>query len=522
MSENPPLPGGDLGLASLTDLVEIGRGGFATVYRAHQPRFGRTVAVKVLDPGADRLSLERFERECEAMGMLSSHPNIVTIFDAGVTADGKPFLIMELMPEGSLDDRVAGDGPLPWDEVTEIGVKLAGALETAHGATVLHRDVKPANVLRSSFGEPCLSDFGLARFASEAKTTGVVTATLLHAPPEILSGEPATPQSDVYSLASSLHTLLAGDAPFWKPTDESLLPLLARIAGDPVPDLRPRGVPDELAAAVEAGMAKDPTDRPASAAAFGQLLQEAQAAAGLPATVLPLAGQASVRKARRAAGAPTDPDQTIGRPGAPTDPDQTIVRRPKLDPTPPAPEPVQTEHRRRWPLALAGLVVVAALFVGAVLVLGGGDGNGDDTTVSAEDGSTEEVATSPSTPAQLRGASDQLVDQLNDVRVDADVGEVTVDDVLTQEARRFAADAAEVQGFPEIDRDQLPPGRWGRVGVVTTAGSSPQDAFDNAVDSDQTLPTLVDPQADVTGIGLARAGDGSYYLVVLLGQSLTS
>ena len=239
---NAPAPDG-FALASMQDVVEIGRGGFAVVYRAFQPRFGRTVAVKLLDPQGDPRAVERFERECEAMGMLSSHPNIVTIFDAGLTDDGKPYLVMEYMPEGSLDDRLERDGALPWEEVTDIGVKLAGALETAHEAGVLHRDVKPANVLRSPFGEPCLSDFGLARFGGQAKTTGVVTATLLHAPPEILAGQPASPQSDVYSLASSLFTLLVGDAPFWRSTDESMLPLLARIADEPVPDLRARGVP---------------------------------------------------------------------------------------------------------------------------------------------------------------------------------------------------------------------------------------------------------------------------------------
>ncbi len=259
---NPPSPN-DVGLFSLQDLVEIGRGGFATVYRAFQPRFNRAVAVKLLDPQGDAMANERFERECGAMGVLSSHPNIVTIFDAGLTEQGKPYLVMEFMPDGTLEDRLEREGPFPWQEVTDLGVKLASALQMAHDAGVLHRDVKPANVLRSPFGEPCLSDFGLARFAGQAKTEGVLSATLLHAPPEILDGQPATPQSDLYSLASSLYTLLAGETPFWRADDESMLPLLARIVDDPVPDLRGRGVPNPVAAAIERAMSKDPEARPA-------------------------------------------------------------------------------------------------------------------------------------------------------------------------------------------------------------------------------------------------------------------
>lgn len=135
---NPPSPD-DIGLPSLQDLVEIGRGGFATVYRAFQPRFNRAVAVKLMDPQGDALANERFERECGAMGALSSHPNIVTIFDAGLTDQGKPYLVMEFMPDGTLEDRLEREGPFPWQEVADLGVKLASALQMAHDAGVLPR-----------------------------------------------------------------------------------------------------------------------------------------------------------------------------------------------------------------------------------------------------------------------------------------------------------------------------------------------------------------------------------------------
>ena len=301
------------------------------------------------------------------MGMLSSHPNIVTVFDAGLTDDGEPYLIMEYMPDGSLDDRLTSDGALPWTEVADVGVKLAGALETAHDATVLHRDIKPANVLRPPFGGPCLSDFGLARLGGETKTAGVVTATLLHAPPEILAGQPATPQSDVYSLASTLFTLLVGEPPFWHPTDDSLLPLLARIADDPVPDLRGRGVPAGLCEAIERAMSKAPQDRPPSAAAFGSALRAAQLECGLDPTDMPISGQESVRAARQAARAVTDPSKTIQRDRAATVEDDRTV--PSSAPT----------TRRWWPRlapALVGLAAVVAVAVVAILALddGGNDG----------------------------------------------------------------------------------------------------------------------------------------------------
>ena len=468
------------------------------MFKARQPRFGRTVAVKVLDPGADPLSVQRFERECEAMGMLSSHPNIVTIFDAGVADDGKPFLIMEFMPDGSLDDRLASDGPMRWDEVADVGVKLAGALHTAHEASVLHRDVKPANVLRSPFGEPCLSDFGLARFGDQAKTTGVVTATLLHAPPEILAGRPATPRSDVYSLGSSLFTLLVGDAPFWQPTDESMLPLLARIADEPVPDLRPRGVPDALASAIEAALAKDPAARPGSAADFGRLLQEAQESAGRSATALPLAGQASVQAAREVATAPTDPDQTIVRP------------RPSPTPIAPTPEPAPA-RKRRWPLAVAALVVIAALAVGAVLVLGGGDDGGPTTVGDASgDGNT----------ADMTAAG--VVDGINAHRASVDLAPLTVDPDLADEAQGFAEQAAAAGAAVTIDPNRLNnrnPNQWARVWANQVPGSTVADGLEASVDQDQLRVNLEKPGADVVGIGSAVADDGTVWLVELLAQS---
>jgi serine/threonine protein kinase len=244
-------------------VVEIGRGGFAVVYRARRVAFAQDVAIKVLTlDGVDPFAHARFERERQVLGALAQHPNIVTVYDSGTTADGSPYLVMEYLPGGTLSAQLKQRGPFDVRRVAEIAVKLCGALETAHRTGVLHRDIKPDNVLVSRFGEPVLADFGIARMSGALRTqSGVVTATLSHAPPEVLEGHPPTPLSDVYSLASTLYALLAGSAPFVRGTDRSMTPLISRVITEPVPDLRPRGVPPDVCALLERALAKDPAAR---------------------------------------------------------------------------------------------------------------------------------------------------------------------------------------------------------------------------------------------------------------------
>lgn len=279
----------DLGIPGYLNPVEIGRGGFAVVYRAWQPSFGRDVAIKIIDVALDFTGLDRFERECLAIGALSGHPNIVTVYELGLTGDGKPFIVMEFLASGSLADRLDQDGPLSLSRASEVGVNLAGALASAHGAGVLHRDVKPENALVSRFGVTKLADFGIARIEGRTETqTGRITASLAHAAPEILGGQRPTVASDLYSLGSTLFTLLTGTPPFVSPTDESFVPLLVRIATDPVPDLRSRNVPDAMCSVLEQALAKEPGERQSGAEEFGRHLQGAQATLGLPVTQLVL------------------------------------------------------------------------------------------------------------------------------------------------------------------------------------------------------------------------------------------
>jgi serine/threonine protein kinase len=167
----------ELSGAGFDDAEEIGRGGFGIVFRCRQAALGREVAVKVLTADLDQ-NRERFLREQRAMGVLTGHPNIVGVLHVGETESGYPYLVMQYHRPGSLDARIHKLGALPADEVLRLGVKLAGALETAHRAGILHRDIKPANILYTDFGEPALSDFGIAHITGGFKTaTGVFTGS---------------------------------------------------------------------------------------------------------------------------------------------------------------------------------------------------------------------------------------------------------------------------------------------------------------------------------------------------------
>jgi serine/threonine protein kinase/N-acetylneuraminic acid mutarotase len=272
----------ELAAAGFEDAVEIGRGGGGVVYRCYQKSLGRIVAVKVLASNLDEDDRERFMREGYAMGGLSGHPNIVNLLQVGVTESSRPYIVMPYHAAGSLAARVHRDGRISWPEALRIGVKLCGALETAHRANTLHRDIKPANVLVNDYGEPQLSDFGTARIAGGYKTvTGFFTGTLSYTAPEVLEGKPPTAVADVYSLGATIYALIAGHAAHERKTGEELVAHYLRITSTPVPDLRTEGIPSDVCAAIEKAMSLDPTKRQRSAEEFGRELQLAQRHNGL-------------------------------------------------------------------------------------------------------------------------------------------------------------------------------------------------------------------------------------------------
>src|SRR5690349_2160210 len=188
----PTVPG-------LTGLTVLARGGYATVYRAVQESVGRDVAVKVENRTlASEKDQRRFLREARAAGRMSSHPHVVDLFDAGVTLDNHPYLIMELC-HGTYADRMKTN-PLSHVEARVVGSKIADALADAHLLGVLHRDVKPANLLIDRFGEPALADFGLAVLTETREISFTLELTPAYAAPEMFHHGRPVPASDVYSL----------------------------------------------------------------------------------------------------------------------------------------------------------------------------------------------------------------------------------------------------------------------------------------------------------------------------------
>jgi serine/threonine protein kinase len=278
MVSAPDIPGYQVGGV-------LGSGGFATVYRCWQLRVGREVAVKVdnrvLLSERDR---RRFVREVTAAGRLSGHPHVIDVYDAGTLPDGRPFLVMELCPAGSLADALHREGPMSPEQVRDIGIRISDALAAAHAAGVLHRDIKPANILVNRYGLVGLSDFGLASImAAEGQQSASREAlTPAFAPPEAFRGEEPTVAGDIYSLVATLYALLAGRPPRFPvgPRDPGIATIIA-LHDQPVDDVP--GTPPGLMATLRRGLAADPAARPPSAAALRDALAAPPAPPGIAA-----------------------------------------------------------------------------------------------------------------------------------------------------------------------------------------------------------------------------------------------
>lgn len=263
-------------IAGYSGLRLISRGSTAKVYRAVQDKLRRQVAIKVLRVDDVMTTWDQVRQELETTVSLSSQPHIVSIIDTGTTDGGRPYIVMEYCEDGSYAYLLSQRGPLPVDEIVDVGIKIADALQAAHQVGIIHRDVKPHNILRSRFG-PALTDFGIARATNDL--SGTITLNKLtphHAAPESLLRQQQGPASDVYSLASTMWNLLAGYPPFGTPGDNNPDPFeyRDRALRDPVPLVPRPDIPGWLQDELIHAMAKSPTDRHQSAAAFDQALRQ--------------------------------------------------------------------------------------------------------------------------------------------------------------------------------------------------------------------------------------------------------
>ncbi len=307
----------------------LGRGGMSEVWHAEDLELGRAVAIKLLAPDADRA---RFEREARAVASLA-HPNVMQLYDYG-ESEGRPYMVLEYVPGGTLEDRLRDGRPLPDDETHEIAAGIASGLAHAHARGVVHRDLKPANVLFDEEGRPKIADFGIARLAAGEGTlteAGTLLGTAAYISPEQASGQPADAASDVYSFGVMLYRMLAGRLPFAS-NDPMELALMHRDSPPPPLAQFRTDAPARLESTAMLALSKDPSDRPPDG---GALLVELGEPAGggfsTATTVL------------------TD-DETQVLPVAPA----ARGAPPSGEPYPEAPPP-----SRRLPLIVAGLLLLA-------------------------------------------------------------------------------------------------------------------------------------------------------------------
>jgi eukaryotic-like serine/threonine-protein kinase len=380
--------------------ADVGSGGMASVVRARDADLGRMVAIKRLhrhiaaEPGA----AERFKREALSAAALS-HPGIVTVHDVGED-EGGPFIVMEFVDGETLTDLLKRQGPLDPVMAAGIALQVARALDHAHGRGVIHRDVKPGNILIDGSGAAKLADFGIATgLAQQERFTevGHVLGTIAYLAPERVAGETATPASDLYALGVVLYEMLTGRIPFDADTPGAMI--AAQQEGRFEPPGRIADVPPALEAIVLEALSTDPADRVDSAEDFSRQLEDWLAD--------PEAADVGVAAAD---SSPTVPLVIPDQHALAADPTAVIAATP-----PPPTAPTPSRRRSLWPALVAG-IALGALLVLAVGQLSPVDPEGmAATTIPADDGGTEgetdppeagadepeETTTTPEPPAGL-------------------------------------------------------------------------------------------------------------------------
>jgi eukaryotic-like serine/threonine-protein kinase len=314
----------------------VGSGGMSSVYCALDRLLERKVALKILHPhyGDDAEYVERFRREARAVAQLS-HPNIVTVIDRG-EADGQQYIVFEYIDGESLKQLVDRNGPLPARRAIELALQVADALAFAHQAGLVHRDVKPQNVLVTEDGEAKVTDFGIARSLDVehgVTQTGTVLGTSNYLSPEQARGQTITPATDVYSLGVVIYELLTGEVPF---PGENFVAVAMKHINEPPPSLLERrpDAPARLVHAVERALAKDPAARFPTMEAFAAELRACLAELGDPDTARTFITQSPVLRESR-------------------------------------PHRAHTARRSRWPVYVLLVLIAAAAAAAALFALRG-------------------------------------------------------------------------------------------------------------------------------------------------------
>ena len=386
-------------LANRYRLVErIAAGGMGEVWRGHDETLQRDVAVKVLLPHSaqDEGFVERFRAEARLSSQLA-HPNVGTVHDFG-EQDGQAFLVMEFMTGEPLSTLIHDRAPMPPAEVTEILHQTALALQSAHDAGVVHRDVKPANIVVDADGYAKLTDFGIARALNEAPLTqtGEVLGTPHYLAPEQAKGEQAGPLSDVYALAVVGYEMLTGERPF---SGESMVATALAHVSQPAPQLS-HDIGEPLRTTVMAALAKNPAQRPQSAAEFAEALR-------LPPGETPehLRAGAAAAVTPTIVGAPLDlaPDEPLPTSVIPTAAPMGVAVASSVDDD--TTEHDTSEHdtsehdtrRPGWLLPAAAAVVVLVVVAATIALSGGGSGR---TPAGTQQSTTTRATVPTTTPAR--------------------------------------------------------------------------------------------------------------------------
>lgn len=278
-------------LSGFTFVRVLGSGGFADVFLYEQQLPRRNVAIKVLLPEVVNPRVrDMFQSEAQLMSQLSTHPAILSVFEAGVSSDGRPYLVTEVCNSG-YGERFRAE-TLPVAEALRTGIKIAAALETAHRANVLHRDIKPGNILITAYGHPVLSDFGIASSVYQGDNTTAVGLSVPWSAPEVIrETTTGTTASEIWALGATVYSLLAGRSPFEVPgKDNSPGHLAGRILKSKPQPIGRDDVPPQLEALLLKALSKNPIDRQHSAVEFARELQQVETSMGLAQTPLDVVG----------------------------------------------------------------------------------------------------------------------------------------------------------------------------------------------------------------------------------------